>query len=517
MPVVPTLTPNTPGPAFDTGRGASPDAFGASVGRAMSGFGQATAAVSETLGRLRMEEDKLWLEEQYTAFTVDWAQREATLTRQIQAAPGSSVDSHILIQNEFEKAKEEFMGRVTGERQIPNQLRQGLGIRVSQLEGRVGINAVALEQDRISRATENHVVDRINLGINEVMSAPDLFESRRASLLTMIDRNREALGARAIDLENKVNEDLANAHVLGKIKQEPTATLQQLHDGVFDGLLTPDDKARAIASGYRELEERARQAERAAAEAERAEARRRDQNFGAMLVAIARNQVNEDFLVSSLERGNLNAQDFRTLMSDYRRETSTIGDESLFTNLKAAILFEGGSLQDVMANRDRLTESQVVSLMETVDQVGRRGGALALPEVDQARRHLAEMAAGQSGPFAVLDRTAIARKNRAIERFDEMLAPDGSNYRSVFETLVDEYKAPTSSAIDFQEIPPIPGFERSILQTGTFEEKIDEIRRAKRITDQQAASGEISFDEQYRRIKILDRARQFAESRRGIE
>lgn len=507
MPTIPRITPARIEPAYDSGRGNSADAFGAGVGRASVALAGAVAGATEALIQRRQTEDAMWAEQEYNEFNTQWALREAELNRQIAGNPQAYPDSHKLVEQEFDAMHAEFINRVDSSRTLLPNIRNALGSQLGSLRGRVQIGAISVEDGRIADAATIYVRDRMDLARNEVISSPGLLQSRRLAMNTLIERNRDNLGAAAEDMLRESEQSLTYASVLGQIKQEPEATLQNLHTGEFDELLDPDDKQRAIAEGYREIDNRAREAERRAAEARRAREEAQSSRFSQLLVSNARGTLTENAIIEELARDNITSDMYRTLIRESRYEANDVGDGRLFNEIQIEILTGGPGLELISEYRNRLSTGQVSQLLEMQDQSARRGGALARDDVSRSMNFVRDVAAGAAGPLATFDTEQIFRAQQALQEFTSRLAPDGSNHRILMQEITSNpaFRAPDFGEGFDIEIANIPGFSRQDM-LGEPADVYNRIRAATDALQSRRARGEIDELEYAYQVSVLHRA-----------
>lgn len=450
MPIVPEVTPGRAAPAFDSAAGSSPNAFGAGIGQGVNAFGLAVTAYGEHLHEMRVKEDQLWAEDQLNQFTNDWAAIEQRARQEVLSQPDKYPNSQQYIERQWEAASGAFLERIQQERQLLPEMQRGLQSRINRMQSAAALEAVNLETDRVMDVTKTRVNDRVNMAVNEVISSPGLWPGRKDTVQALIESNASALGEDAPEIWQEAEKALDAAHLLGRVKEDPQATLSDLQNGDYDDIIDPDTKQKSISAAYREIEDRVNRADREEARALRQRAQRQNAAFADVLVRIANEDISQAELADLLAADVISPEDYRTAQVDLRREASEFGDENLETDLRIGILTGEVTLPDLLTHRESLSNDQMTELLSLADQSARRGGALAREDVQQSISMIRSFVGGERGPLAILDAEASAREARAIEEFTSRLAPDGSNHRALREEVIQNYRRPTAMPSIFE-------------------------------------------------------------------
>lgn len=411
-----------------------PANFGQSQG--LQQLGAALAEIGVQLQARQDKEDALWAQEKFNEFQAEWSSSFATRSNQALAAPTefSRFDEEERLR--YREATTEFLRRIDSERRLPRDVRRALQGQLSTYGLRAVAAAQEVEQNRNALATENLLQAQIDLATNEIISSPNSLEFKEQRIKELIAANQEALGAKAVPFTRNAMVKLRMASIEGRMKQDPRAVLAELHDGKYDALIPGESKAKAIDAAYREIDFRAKEAERAETRAERQRKDAQERRYADLLVATARGQVTQDFLVQELERGNIDPAQFRTLRGDYNNST----EPNYASELKHRVdIYSGtGSLLDVLQD-ETLTDQQKIGLANLVEERNRNGGALTTYEVKTNRRRVDEVLGGVRGPLAVLDTATSERVANALQYYEDLVI-QGANPREAADRTIERYR-----------------------------------------------------------------------------
>lgn len=262
----------------------------------------------------------------------------------------------------------------------------------------------------------------------------------------MHDRSSENMGNSPRWFMDVAGEGIAQGQVQGDI-----STTNNL-----DAVLTPEQMTGlqnyAEASFAQEVQRR--NAMQTAME--QAKTAQTESNYANLQVAVARKQVDLTGIVQALESQQITTEQYRTLRSDYLKQSEDEGDPQLFSQMNVQALQGQLSFSDVMAEKERLSDRELNDLIGTVDQVQRRGGVLARDDVQRARGYLDQLVGGVRGPLATLDTEASTRVASALREFDTMAEDNPDNAWKIADQLAARY-SPTATATGF--IPPPRFFE----------------------------------------------------------
>jgi hypothetical protein len=477
-----------------------PAGFGQSPG--LTGIMQGLGDVLNIFAERKQKEDALWSEQMYSQFVVAWTEDENERRQQALADPKNQADYSARSLQAFQRAKESFLDTVDNSRRLSPDVRRALETKLAALEQQQGIQTMNIDVQRNRLATTDMLQQMQDVLVNEVISTPGLWEDREQKLLTAIAENQDALGENAISFARAAKIAIRNAHVQGRIKEDPINTLSDLHAGEFDRLLTPDDKQRMISNAHREMAERDRQEERLRKAEAAAVQEQQDQNYADINVRIAEKNIEEHELVWMLRNGRIRSSQFLTARANLKRENADVGDHDEYMNLRIAVQAGEAGIDRILQSRHLISDAQEKELVALADTVERRGGIFARHDVKQEERRIRDMIGGVLGIGARLDDARSIRVTNAVQEYQDRVSERPEDARQIADDVINRYRPPDHSPAVLLEALPRARFWQGNF-SGTREDLEGRFRDAYRRTQAAREAGTITPAEYNRQLQDL--------------
>lgn len=466
--------------------------------------------VAAMFAERKEREDALWAEQQYGDFVAQWTEQEEERRRQTLADPKNHTNYQKDSVDSFEKFKRNFMDAASQQRNLSENVRRGLEERLTKLQTQQSLQAIKIEGQRNKLATETMLTEMQDVLVNEVISTPDLWQDREKKLLTSIAQHQDILGENAIPFAKAAKLAIRNAHVQGLIKETPFLTLSRLHSGEYDKLLTFESKQKLISEAYREIDHRNREEDRQAKKEKEALKEKHDANYADINLRIVRREIKETEIVRALEEGKINSQQFLTARTNLAKENSEVGDHDRYLQLRIEALKGNITYEQVLANRELLSEKQEIELVNLVDTTDRRGGALARDDVKRELDRIDQSIGGVRGPLAVLDAASSMRVANALAEATDRMKARPQDARKIADEVIERYR-PSSLSVSaqIQALPRVKYWKGGSI--GDRKELQERLAKAYADAVKDETSGRISTDELMIVLKDLERYRDLIE------
>lgn len=237
--------------------GASP------LGQALQGAGQtATRAGLDILARQKEIRDRTAVIQGVAA----WQAEESERFRQAQnAAPIGAPD----FTKNFLSDYDERVSKAA-EAMPSMEARAAFTERALSYRASLQADAMAFEARAFGDARKAEVENALLLATNALLSDPSQYETVKGDLLSGLDTLKGAFPEQVVaELRRGAEQQLADAHIRGVIRRNPSAALGMLNSGDFDAVLDPRDKSVLLNAADAEIK-RQEAAARAEAVAQRA-------------------------------------------------------------------------------------------------------------------------------------------------------------------------------------------------------------------------------------------------------
>src|SRR5690606_9685315 len=170
-----------------------------------------------------------------------------------------------------------------------------------------------------------------------------------------------------------------------------------------------------------------------------ATAQQQQENYAQLQVQLAQGQLTPPQMVDALARGDISAEQYRTLRSDYQTVTEQGNPEAALL-METLLLRDRAGLQDIF-NVPGLSVQERRRLVNTWDTVQRQGGVLARADVKQELDRIDMVIGGVRGPFAQLDLQASERLANALQEARDRIQANPDNAREIADDVIRKYRS----------------------------------------------------------------------------